>query len=226
MFTRNHTNPPLRGPRRPPFSLQLVIFSVGLILFAWTPTQAQMGNSVIYSDSWFDSSTNPMYVVGVGITSDSYNTYGHRYWVNTTVTSPTGRYASGSSSTSSSYARVDVYLDWNFEFGDFTVNTTHSMTCPYIYGVVTAPTIFDIKLTRSSYLGTGWDGAYCTYELGCAPGTDATCKLYNVRALPIGTSCVEAIGKYFWCIDISYNGQCVKYATVCVGPYNLPQWCN
>ena len=98
-----------------------------------------------------------MYVVGVGITSDSYNTYGHRYWVNTTVTSPTGRYASGSSSTSSSYARVDVYLDWNFEFGDFTVNTTHSMTCPYIYGVVS---------------------------------------------------------------------QCVKYATVCVGPYNLPQWCN
>lgn len=167
-----------------------------------------------------------MYVVGVGITSDSYNTYGHRYWVNTTVTSPTGRYAGGMSSTSSSYARVDGYLDWNFEFGDFTVNTTHSMTCPYIYGVVNGFSIFKITLSRSSYRGTGWDGAFCTYELDCAPGSTATCKLYNVRALPVGTDCIQGIGKYYSCLDVSYNNQCVKYATVCVGPYHNAAWCT
>jgi len=227
MFSENDSSL-LSGARRQRLSAgKLMIFAVALLLFTCIPSYGQMGNSVIYSDSWVDSSSSPIYVVGVGITSDSYNTYGHQYWVNTTVTSPSGRYSGGQSWTSSSYARVDVYLDWGFEFGDFTVHTTHSMTCPYIYNVVNGFTGVDIWLTRSSYVGTGQDASgACLFELQCAPGTSATCGLAQTKGLPVGTTCAQTWGKHFWCLDVSYNGICVKYTTICVGPWNLPQACS
>lgn len=137
---------------RPLRSLRLMIVSAVLVLVASTSAFGQMGYSVWYSDSWVDYNSNPGYVIGCGITSDSYNSYGHRYWVNTSLRSPSGRTAYGDSSTSATYARVDVYLSWDYEtdFGDFITTTTHSMTCPYIYGIVNATTSIGIRVGASS----------------------------------------------------------------------------
>src|SRR5258705_6186102 len=113
-----------------------------LVLIASTPAFGQMGNSVTYSDSWLGYDSNPGYVVGSGVTSDSYNSYGHRYWVTTTLRSPSGRIASGTSYTSGYYARMDVSLssDYVSEFGDFTTTVDHSMSCPYMYGTIVTTT--------------------------------------------------------------------------------------
>jgi hypothetical protein len=164
-------------------SIPLMVFSMVLVLVASTPALGQMGSSVWYSDSWVvdDSSNPPYYIYGSGITSDSYNSYGHRYWVSTTLTSPTGRSAYGSSYTSATYARVDVSLSWDFETGetgDFTISTTHSMTCPYIYGTVssTSGDILGISIAVTNYIHNGG----CVYYLYCPNGNaSVTCPANN-----------------------------------------------
>lgn len=223
MFTKNQTNPPSRDRKRIPLKIHLVILAGGLLLAAWTPARAQMGYSVIWSETRLDSSTNPANVVGTGITSDSYNIYGHRYWVTTTVASPSGRTASGQSYTSGSYARIDIFLDGGFEFGGFTINTTHSMTCPYMFNVTNGFTGITIWLTRSSYRATGGPDASgkCTFVLDCAAGTSATCALSNPRGLPVGTNCAEINGGHFWCLDTSVNGVCVSSKTMNI-PMKIP----
>ena len=163
-------------------SIPLMVVSAVLVLIAWTPAFGQMGSSVTYSDSWVDDSSSPAYyIIGCGVTTDSYNSYGHRYWVSTTLTSPSGRTASGTSSTSASYARMDVSLPWDFETGetgDFTTSTTHSMTCPYINGTVgtTTSVIGGISIAVTNYIHNGG----CVYNLYCPNGNaSATCPADN-----------------------------------------------
>lgn len=154
MFTGNQANlTVLRRHALLSKTAQVVVFPFMLILLGWVPAFGQMGSSVTYSDSWADYSGNPGYIIGCGITSDSYNTYGHRYWVSSTIRSPSGRTASGTSFTSSSYARIDVSLSWDYEsdFGDFTTTSTHSMTCPYVFGFTpTTTTTTGVRAGASS----------------------------------------------------------------------------
>jgi hypothetical protein len=109
----------------------------------------QMGSSAVYSDMWVNDSSAPAEnvegappppytVVGTGVTQDNYNSYGHTYWVVTTLRSPNGRTASVTSyktSSYSAYTRGDVSLSYDLtDLGQFTVNTTHRMCCPYMGG--------------------------------------------------------------------------------------------
>ena len=119
--------------------MPLLMVSAVLVLIVYTPAFGQMGSSVIYSDSWVDDSTSTVYVIGTGITSDSYNSYNHRYWVSTTLTSPSGRIAGGSSQQSGSYARVDVSLTLNFEEGIFKNVNFAFADMSLHYGTITAP---------------------------------------------------------------------------------------
>ncbi len=92
-----------------------------------------MGYGAMYSDTWVNSSWSRIW--GCGVTEDYYNGYGHQYYVTTTLTSPMGRTASATSYTSSSYAYVDVKLDWPFDDGDlgeYLTTTEHKTLCPYI----------------------------------------------------------------------------------------------
>jgi hypothetical protein len=155
MFTGTNANlAPQRRHQRALRSRSLIIVSTLLVFIACAPAAfGQMGYSVTYSDTWVDSSSTSMgYVVGSGITTDSYNTYNHRYWVKPTITSPSGRTATGTSYTSSSYARLDVSLSWDYrtDFGLYTISTTHSMTCPYIFGVVSSTTGTGITVGAST----------------------------------------------------------------------------
>jgi hypothetical protein len=149
-------NANLRSPRshkQALSSVPLILVAAVLVLVASTPAFAQMGNSVTYSDSWLVYDSNPGYVMGSGVTSDNYNSYGHRYWVTTTLRSPSGRTASGTSYMSGSYARMDVSLSWDYQsdFGDFTTTTNHSMSCPYMYGtIVTTTTTVGLTVGASS----------------------------------------------------------------------------
>ena len=174
---------PLRSPKQALSSIPFIIVAAFLVLIVSSPAFGQMGNSVTYSDSWVDDSSSPAYfIMGSGVTSDSYNSYGHRYWVTTTLTSPTGRTASGTSYTSGSYARMDVSLSWDFETGeegDFTTFTNHSMSCPYMYGtIVTTNTsiILGISIAVTNYIHNGG----CVYYLYCPNGNaSATCPSDN-----------------------------------------------
>lgn len=145
MFTGIHANlAPQRRHHRALRSRSLIIVSTLLVFIACAPAAfGQMGSSVIYSDMWVDSSsTTTGYIIGSGITTDSYNTYNHRYWVKPTITSPSGRTSTGTSYTSGSYARLDVSLSWDYltDLGQYTISTVHSMTCPYIFGVISSNT--------------------------------------------------------------------------------------
>lgn len=141
-------------------TLRLQAITVFLGFVTISSAFGQMGYSTTYSDIWVDTSgvdqnraynegeTVPgAYVVGCGLTQDSYNTFGHRYWVTTTLTGqPNGRTASGTSPETPSYSRVEVQLPWTFneaESGDYSVNSTHYLYCPYIYGTVSSTT-FDL----------------------------------------------------------------------------------
>ena len=155
MFTGINANlAPQRPNQRASRSKSLIIVSALLVLIVCAPAAfGQMGSSVTYSDTWVDSSsTTTGYIYGSGITTDSYNTYNHRYWVKPTITSPSGRTATGTSYTSSSYARLDVSLSWDYrtDLGLYTTSTTHSMTCPYIFGVVSSTTGTGITLGTST----------------------------------------------------------------------------
>ncbi len=98
------------------------------------PLVQGMGYGATYSDEWVSANWNRIW--GCGVTEDYYNSYGHQYYVTTTVTSPIGRAASATSYTSSSYAYVDVRLDWpsddSGDFGEYLTSTEHRTLCPYI----------------------------------------------------------------------------------------------
>jgi hypothetical protein len=130
----------------------------GLLGFVTTvPAFGQMGSYSIYSDTWADDSDpSQIKVYGCGVSQDNYNSYGHTYWVTTTITSPSGRTTSATSYKSNSYnayARADVFLDWQNEFGDFTTNSNHRVLSLYggksLYGTKLLPRRFYIRYFNS-----------------------------------------------------------------------------
>jgi hypothetical protein len=186
-----------------------------------------MGSSVTYSDTWVDSSsTSTGYVVGSGITTDSYNTYNHRYWVKPTITSPSGRTATGTSYTSSSYARLDVSLSWDYrtDLGLYTISTTHSMTCPYIFGVVSSTTGTGITLGTSTVVfensGTRDSSNRCIMNLinnvvctGRKQANDPLCPNYAIWIEPwyrFGEGNYFCLG--FFMLTFVRDGATVVYA--------------
>lgn len=130
--------------------LPAVFTLVVLCVLMASPTFGQMGSYVTYSDMWIDDSAAPanaefyegslpapIYVVSCGVTQDSYNGYGHTYWVVSTLTSPNRNTSGNSYHTNgySAYTRVDNSLLYDFnDLGNFTVNSNHWMCCPYMGG--------------------------------------------------------------------------------------------
>lgn len=129
-------------------------------LFTALPCYGQMGSYAIYSDTWVDASgvdSSRMYdqgvpipgarVVGWGVTQDYANYYNHRYWVQSKLTGPNGRMATATSYTSSSYTRAETTLSLTFsesEVGAYQTQSTHSMSCPYMNGIILNSSTFDL----------------------------------------------------------------------------------
>ena len=117
-------------------------------------------------------------------------------------------------------ANVSLAWDWN-DPGKYVTDSEDWARCSSddLNYFPIGSTFINITLTRSCYLGVSVDSeGKCLFQLECAPGTSATCPLANPRGLPVGTTCAQTWGKYFWCLDVSYYGVCVKPAIVCVGP--------
>lgn len=66
------------------FAIRLALFSLMML----TASSAAVGQNM-YSDVYFDDSdaeNGHGYVVGVGVTEDSYNSYSHEYQITSTLT--------------------------------------------------------------------------------------------------------------------------------------------
>ncbi len=113
------------------------------ILICQASAFGQMGSLSAYSDSWASDDGT---IFSSGVTADSYNSYGHTYWTVTTLTSPSGRNSSATSSQSSgygAYTRAETSLtgDWdNLDPGDYQTESDHWMCCPYMGGNPFSPT--------------------------------------------------------------------------------------
>ena len=93
-----------------------------LIFFGGSPAFSQS----TYSDSWFNDSGAGS-IESAGVTDGSYT---HSYVVDTTVSSPNGRGASGSR-RSTGYARADATLAWDWDDpGDYFTESDHWARCP------------------------------------------------------------------------------------------------
>lgn len=125
-------------------TISLRFFAIAIILgfFAVSPAVGE----TIYSDSWtwspspnhpsgqidiqydeqYPTPDSITYVVGCGITEDNYNSYGHEYYVDTTITSPDGR---SQTENGNGRAEVDLILDLNNP-GEFFISSDHSYFCP------------------------------------------------------------------------------------------------
>lgn len=89
------------------------------------------------------------YVAGCGVSDESYSGYGHEYSITTTVTSPSGRSATGYGG-GTDYGRADVTIplrniDGSFDAGDFFVESTHEAFCP-IRGMELSPNFTNFPL--------------------------------------------------------------------------------
>jgi len=109
----------------------VVLITVGV--FAQS-AYGQMGYTYNYTTASADYSGG--YVHGCGVTYGDYNTYGHTYSANTTVTSPEGRQASFGTGFTSGPAVADVFLEFEEEDGDFLINTEHEEYCPVVQSII------------------------------------------------------------------------------------------
>lgn len=119
-----------------------MLVSITLLCFFSAVTgysQCDMGNAYSYTDMWvvggedadpdgngiveIDDSNPlpPAYVVGQGIVENSYNSCGHEYYTNVTVTGPDGNEAYGQGS-----ATLEIFID-----GDFFTESDLIYYCPF-----------------------------------------------------------------------------------------------
>lgn len=142
--------------QRRPYKISVTVLRIFTLMiltfFAVSPVLGQMGSSVTYSDTWLDTSgvdnsraysetevAHGAYLYRRATTQDNYNSYGHRYYVKATLTSPT-RSTSATSSTSTSYASstvslaLDVNIDGFIDPGTYTGRSDYFLSCPYING--------------------------------------------------------------------------------------------
>jgi hypothetical protein len=117
-------------------SLHFFAILVLLSSFSMSPAFAQN----TYSDSWLsgdhysgteidygeDNTAYPV-VAGCGVTEGSYM---HEYYVDTKLTSPSGRLATNQSWPGLESSRVDLELPWDSnDLGDYTTQTDHYSSC-------------------------------------------------------------------------------------------------
>jgi len=154
----------------------------------------QMGSYAAYSDSWVDDS-NPdaITIVGTGATQDSQNSYGHTYWVVTTLTSPSGRTTTATSSQTngySAYTAVETVLPWDWaDPGGYFTQSRHWMCCPYMggnpytgagcYPGTSSSSTSLTGISKAAYYESGGLGDRCTFDL--SPGCNVTCSVNNLE---------------------------------------------
>lgn len=88
-----------------------------------------------YSDSWVfadgnEDSTDPIIIVGAGVTEDNYTTDGHTYGITVKLTSPDGRVSQTTGEFTMWYSRNEGELQWNSDEGDYVTRSTHWSHCP------------------------------------------------------------------------------------------------
>jgi|SRR5437588_7048643 len=133
--------------------------------------------------------------------ADSYNSYGHTYWTVTTLTSPSGRTSSVTSSQSngySAYARAETSLAWDWnDLGDYSTQSAHWMDCPYMGGNPYSPTqpsqgCFPFSHTslaqkagasHAGYYLTGFSFCCCSYAI--VPDCHVRCGPPNVTTVQV-----------------------------------------
>lgn len=147
----------------------LVAIPLYLVLMS-PPAFAQMGYIVIYSDASAvegdDGNGATGYAIGIGVTEDSYNSYGHTYWVQTTISSSVGSntvtsYASGS------YARAEAalyFFDETPPSQSIDIYSNHYYNCPYV-----PSTDINAGTTTQQIIVEGWQMVYYYYTGGIPP---------------------------------------------------------
>lgn len=200
-----------------------------LIIFSATSAHGQ----VMWSDSWGQAPTpgvnyyedDPppntipgMYVWGCGITEDNYNTYGHEYYVTTTVTSFNGRTASLlGGGTSYAIAEASLTFDRD-DLGEFTVVTEHEIYCPQS-NMGTLPTIKEVtqsvSIKYSAYEFFKLDTLNkCVWKKTC----NGTCSDDEHTTNPFAGVCFTNNRRYRQCEDgWSSEGGCFAKRALCVG---------
>lgn len=108
-----------------------------LSLVMLTASSGAAGQSNIYSDVYFDDSdaeNGHGYVVGVGVTEESYNSYSHEYLVTSTITANDGtsNVGYGMGTGTYAYGMAETAIEWtDVTAGSFIVATEHKIVCPY-----------------------------------------------------------------------------------------------
>jgi len=130
-------------------------FLIALLCWEWlltAPSYAQMGYVTIYSDVYVDTPAGLNFdpdngadlqrldqyqdgevttrlggrICGLGYTEDSYNSYGHTYWVTTTIITPSGSQYSSTGLPASAELDIGAPL----ESGSYYIDSEHYYECP------------------------------------------------------------------------------------------------
>jgi hypothetical protein len=105
------------------------------LLLTLTLTSPAYGQ-IVYSDMWADDTdaeNGNLYIVGSGVTEDSYNSYGHEYSATMTLSGPNGSQVTQAAEGRGLYvtARAEDALLWDPDFpGSFFIVSSHVTYCP------------------------------------------------------------------------------------------------
>lgn len=110
---------------------------LALSLVVFTASSEVEGQTSTYSDVYFDDSdaeNGHGYVVGVGVTEDTYNSYSHEYVMTSTITASDGTSNIGYGQATGTYAygMAETAIEWtDATAGSFILATEHKIICPY-----------------------------------------------------------------------------------------------
>jgi hypothetical protein len=108
-----------------------------LSLVVFTASSEVEGQTSTYSDLYFDDSdaeNGHGYVVGVGVTEDTYNSYSHEYLMTSTLSAndSTSNVGYGQATGTYAYGMAETAIEWtDVTAGSFILTTEHKIVCPY-----------------------------------------------------------------------------------------------
>jgi len=113
-----------------------------LVFLVFQKSSRRWAYATTYSDVWIsgdsdtydDNAPTEGQVWGMGTTEDMYNSYGHDYWVITTITASDGSSATTTSASSTSYAQALAVLPVGPY--DYDIASEHWYYCPIGYSTV------------------------------------------------------------------------------------------